>query len=326
MRRGTPAALHNGGAALSLFTAADLDDIHLATLETLERTGVWVEADEAIDIFADAGCRVDRDTRIVRMPPDLVSRALDSARRAFRLCGLDPDKDVLLETGRSAVAPFAEPIMVNDLETGEHRTSTKRDVADICRVADALSDIEINLVGVTSRDVPSETVELHNLEAALHNTTKPISLSLSTAHGAEHAFRMAAAVVGGHDRLRERPVVLAATCPVGPMMFPAGFTEVAFACARAGMPVAAISMDMAGASSPVALAGTLVVQNCELLASLVLVQIVNSGNPFMYGTCTTAFDLRLGNAPVGSPESALCQAGTSAMAAYYSIPSWTAGY
>ena len=80
----------SGGLSLTVFTEAELDDIHLGSLEILERTGVWVEADDALDIFSDGGCRVDRETRMVRIPPHLVEDALRSAPPKSYLCGRDP--------------------------------------------------------------------------------------------------------------------------------------------------------------------------------------------------------------------------------------------
>ncbi len=65
----------SGGLSLNVFTEAELDDIHLGSLEVLERTGVWVEADDALDVFSDGGCVVDRETRMVRIPPYLVEDA-----------------------------------------------------------------------------------------------------------------------------------------------------------------------------------------------------------------------------------------------------------
>ena len=90
MKRGIKSAVHSGGARLSLFAGADVESIHAATLDVLERGGVLVEADDAIDIFADGGCRVDRETRRVRIPPEIVARCLLTVPGSFRLHGIDP--------------------------------------------------------------------------------------------------------------------------------------------------------------------------------------------------------------------------------------------
>ena len=81
----------SGGLSLNVFTEAELDDIHLGSLEVLERTGVWVEADDALDILGDGGCVVDRETRMVRIPPHLVEDAIRSAPPKNYLCGRDPE-------------------------------------------------------------------------------------------------------------------------------------------------------------------------------------------------------------------------------------------
>lgn len=326
MRRGTGSAVHSGGVCLGFFAASDVQDVHTAALEVLQRYGVLVEASDALDLFNDAGCGVDRDSHIVKIPPDVASDAISTAPRCFRLCGRDRARDVLMEPGRSFLTVFSEPVMVNDLESGVNRESTKRDVAHIARLTDYLDEIEVNIVAVTARDVPAETSEQHGLEALLSNTTKPLCMSMYSGAGVRANVEMLAAVAGGHDMLRERPLMLSATCPVGPMVLPTGCTEVIVDCARAGVPCAVVSMDMAGASAPISLAGTLVVQHCEQLASLVLQQRAHRGAAFVYGTCTTAFDMRRATAPMGSPEAAMFQAGSVAIADHFGIPSWTLGF
>ena len=80
----------SGGLSLNVFTPDEIDDIHVATLEVLERTGVFVEDDEPLDIFADGGCLVDRDTRMVRMPPHVVAESWPPARRPSPTAAVRP--------------------------------------------------------------------------------------------------------------------------------------------------------------------------------------------------------------------------------------------
>ena len=326
MRRGSQTALHSGGASLSLFSRADLDDLHSATVQVLERAGVLVESEEAVDIFADGGCRVDRDTHVVKIPEHVLADALVSAKSSFLMCGRDREKDVVVEVGRSLVVPFAEGLAVNDLDTGENRPSTEKDVAEICRLADALEQMDFTLVAVTARDRPIETAAVHNFAAALPNTTKPLQMSMTTRHEAELVLDMAAAVVGGRDALPERPLVVFGSCPVAPLYLGRMLTDSLIPAARLGQPFLCVSMGMAGGSTPITLAGTLVVQNAELLATYVLTQLVNRGNAFLYGNSTCTMDLRWGSGAVGTPETALYQAGSAALGTYYGLPTWSAGY
>jgi len=91
------------------------------------------------------------------------------------------------------------------------------------------------------------------------------------------------------------------------------------------MPVCVLSMALAGASSPITLAGTLVSQNAEILSGLVLSQLACKGAKFIYGSSTTNMDLRMATSPVGSPELALISAAVACLSKYYLLPSLVAG-
>ncbi len=315
----------SGGLSLNVFTESELNDIHLASLEVLERTGVFVEADEALDIFADGGCDVDRESHIVCLPPHVVEDAIRSAPSKFVLCGRDPKNDIVLEPGRVAFTNFSEGIRVVDPWTGELRDSTKADIADIARLNDYLSDIDTHEIAVGAKDVPPETCAVHNAEAQYLNTTKPIGIGPLSRVETQAIFRMAAEIVGGEDELRRRPIVYNGVCPVSPLKLPHEATEVIIETARWRIPNNILSMAMAGGSSPVTLAGTLVTHNAEVLSGITLAQITERGAPCIYGSSTTAMDLKLAAACVGSPELAMISAAVAQMARRYLLPSFVAG-
>jgi trimethylamine--corrinoid protein Co-methyltransferase len=315
----------SGGLSVNVFTEAEMDDIHLATLEVLERTGVFVEDDEALDIFKDGGCRVDREKRIVTIPPHVVEDAIRSAPAKFVLCGRDPKNDFVMEPGRVAFTNFSEGIRVIDVETGEYRDSTIEDVGDIARLNDYLSEMDTHEIAVGGKDVPPQTAAVHNTEAQFLNTTKPLGIGPLSGLETRAIFRMAAEIAGGEDELRERPILYGGVCPVSPLKLPRDATEVIIECSRWGIPDNILSMAMAGGSSPVTLAGTLVTHNAEVLAGITLAQLTERGSPVIYGSSTTAMDLKLAAASVGSPELALISAAVAQMARRYLLPSFVAG-
>ena len=147
----------SGGMSLNVFTDDEIQDIHAATLVVLDRTGIWVELDEALDIFSDGGCTVDRESRIVRIPPHVVEEAIASAPSSVVLCGRDPQNDILIEPGRVGFSNFGEGIKVIDPYTGELRASTKKDMGDIARLVDALPDVDVFEMAVVSGDQPPAT-------------------------------------------------------------------------------------------------------------------------------------------------------------------------
>jgi len=313
------------GLRLEVFSDADLDDIHRGTLEVLERTGVFVESDEALDVMADGGCQVDRETKTVKIPPHVVEDAVRAAPASVRLAGRVPENDIVLEGGRVGFTNFSAGIMVIDPRTGEYRKSTTQDVADLARMTDRLEAIDTYEHAVEGRDAPEETLAVRDAAIALKNTTKCVGTGAMSTYDVDAIVRMGAAVAGGEDKLRERPLVYFCECPVSPLKITKDAAEVIMASARHGIPNNVISMAMSGASSPVTLAGTLVTHNAEVLASLTLAQLTERGAPTIYGSSTTAMDLRFAAASVGSPELGCISAGVAQLAQRYMLPSFVAG-
>ena len=158
MRRNLQAGLsRNGGLSLDVFSEDELAEIHLATLEVLAETGVFVEDAEALDVFDEGGCDVDRETRMVRIPGHVVEAAIRSAPSTFVLAARDPAQDYVMGGARVGFTNFGEGIKVIDVETGEVREPTKQDVADSARVVDALPDVDVYERAVGAHEVPQSS-------------------------------------------------------------------------------------------------------------------------------------------------------------------------
>lgn len=326
MKRNPQAGVSRSAALrLQVFGDADLDDIHRGTLEVLERTGVFVESTEALDVMADGGCRVDRETRTAKIPPYVVDDAIRSAPPTVRLCGRVPENDVVLEGGRVGFTNFSAGIMVKDPRDAAYRESTTQDVADLARMTDYLDAIDTYEHSVEGRDAPETTLAIRDAAIGLKNTTKCVGTGAMSTYDVDAIVRMGAAVAGDEDALRERPLVYFCECPVSPLKITRDAAEVIMGSARHGIPNNIISMAMSGASSPVTLAGTLVTHNAEVLAGLTLAQLTERGAPTIYGSSTTAMDLRFASASVGSPELGVISAGVAQLAQRYMLPSFVAG-
>ena len=310
----------SGGLSLNIFTREELDEIHFATLEVLEHTGLLMDNDTALEMFHGAGAKVDKQKRIVKMPPYLVEDAIRSAPSKLFLAGRNPNNDFIMEGNRVGFTNFGEGVFIIDPYTGEHRETTKQDVADSAKICDYLSDIDVYERAVGASDVPMETVQLHNAEAWLPNTSKHGFMGPGNAYLMQKITQMAAAITGGMDKLKERPIISFITCPVSPLQLVPETCEIIMEGARSGMAVNILSMAMAGGSSPVTLAGTLVDHNAEVLGGIVLSQLTAKGAKVIYGSSTTAMDLRLAAATVGSPECAVINAAVALSLIHISEP------
>jgi trimethylamine--corrinoid protein Co-methyltransferase len=315
----------SGGLGLKVFTDDELDDIHLATLEVLEKTGLLFDDDEALEVLHGGGAVIDKKNKIAKFPAYVVEDAIRSAPSKILLAGRNPKNDFVMESNRVGFTNFGEGVFIIDPYTGEHRETTKADVAASALIADYLSEIDVYERAVGASDVPMPSVQLHNAEAWLPNTSKHGFMGPGNGYLTKKIIEMAAAITGGKDKLIERPIISFITCPVSPLQLVKEACEIIMETARSGLSINVLSMAMAGGSSPVTLAGTLVDHNAEVLGGLILSQLTRKGTKFIYGSSTTAMDLRLASASVGSPECALINAAVAQMSTYYLLPSWVAG-
>ena len=326
MRRNTATERRRlAGVSMRVLSQDGVDDIHLATLEVLGQAGVFVESDDALDVLADGGCRVDRATKMARIPPHVVEDAVRSAPPTLVLHGRDRARDVVVERGRGVFTSFGEGIFVIDPFSGERREPRKEDVAASAAAVDSLDELGICNRALGAHDVPQQVAALHTADAILRNTTKHVFLGPQNGFLAERIVGLQAAILGSADAVRERPLVTFTTCPVSPLKLARDCCEVILAAARSGVGINVVSMAMAGGSSPITLAGTLVVHNAEVLAGITLAQLAERGAPVIYGSVSTGMDLRLASASVGSPELALITAAVAQLAQHYRLPSFVAG-
>jgi len=314
-----------GALRLDVLTDEQVRQIHSATLELLDQTGVFVEDEKALDCFESGGARVDREGKMVQIPPHLVEEAVRSAPSRVVLAGRDPKHDIVLEGSRVHFTNFSEGVRVNDLETGENRAPVKKDLADTARMIDYLDEIDFCEKALGAHDVNQDTVPLHNAEAYLTNTTKHCAFGPGNGKLLNRILEMAAAIVGGFKKLKERPIVSFTTCPVSPLKLVTDCCEIIMESAGNNVVCNILSMAMSGGTAPVSTAGTLVTHNAEVLSGITLSQLTRKGAPVIYGSSTTAMDLRLAAATVGTPECALISTAVARLARDYLLPCYVAG-
>jgi trimethylamine--corrinoid protein Co-methyltransferase len=116
----------------------DLTNIHLNSLELLEKMGVKVFSKEALTILEESGADVDHKKQMAWIPPYLVEEALRKAPKSFKLCARNPKNDVKLDGSHTSCSTDGTGLSTIDLETGERRPSTKDDVAKSALIIDAL--------------------------------------------------------------------------------------------------------------------------------------------------------------------------------------------
>lgn len=315
------------GFGLNAFSSDQLDAIHCATLEVLKNTGIKVESEEAVEIFQSAGASVERFNgyAIVRIPSYLVEDCVRWAPRTVVYYGRTPEQDFVAGAKRVGFSTFGECVKVIDPYTRQLRKSAKQDVGNVALVCDYLDEISVMTRPLCSLDQSPQTQQLHNLEAILNNTSKHTLIGAVNARNAGKMVEMAAACVGGMEKFKKRPNMTIFVCPTSPLTLVKNCCEVIIQAARLGVGIAIIPMALAGATSAVTLAGTLVTHNAEVLSAVILAQLTAKGTPCTYCSMSTIMDLKKLLGAVGSPEHGLLGAGAVKLAQYYGLPSWIGG-
>lgn len=308
----------------SVLSQDQVHEIHIASLEVLEKTGCRILWDEAVVLLKEAGAKVEQD--IVKIPQHVVEECVRLAPKGFVLYDREGNKALELG-GRNSYfgTSTASPNTQDALSYEVHQTRIE-DIARGALIADALTNIDWVMPMGSSQDVPGLAAELYEFEAVVTNTKKPMVFIAYSPRGLEIVYEMAAQVTGGMDRLRERPFMVAYPEPITPLVYPEEVLKKLLYTAGLGMPVIGGPADQAGATSPVTLAGTLVLMNAESLVGLVLAQLKRPGTPYILGGVPTIMDMSTANLCLGAPEMSLMIAAYGDIARFYGLPTWgTAG-
>ncbi len=307
-----------GKVTFRMFDRSDLDSLHWGTLDVLENAGVKIVSKECLDLLESAGCSVDRKAGIAKIPGNLVEESIKKAKKNLTLCARNPKNDVVLDGRRIFCTTDGNGVSVMDFDTGKRRASTSADLQMVGKVANALDSAHIFWPCISSQDVPDHLRHVVDLRVALSSIEKHVQVE-TTSHRREAKWlvKLGSALAGDEKALRRRPIFSSMHCPFSPLQLDPGSTEGALLLAKAGVAISLYGMPQAGATGPVTLAGSIIVNNAEVLGGLTMAQLAAPGSPFIYGTGGAAFDMRTMTWAGGGPERALISAGAGELAHDY---------
>ena len=314
-------SISNPKLRLEILTPQEIKKIHDATLWTIEKVGIRFPSKRAIDIWAAHGAVVDKGKMVVRAKAELVEDALKTCTPVYPLAARDPEQDLLLDGNHVFVGTDGCGVEVIDIHTGRRRTSSLQDVRDISRIADATEEVAFHWVPVSAQDIHPRTRGLHEIKATWENSTKHVQTeSIFNEEEARAAMEMAGLIVGGKDKLCQRPVLSLMQCSASPLGHDGGSLDAALVAAEYGIPTGFMTMAANLTTGPATLAGNLVVGNAEVISGITLIQLAFPGAPVFYAAAQTASDLRTGAYTGGGPEDFLYGAATNSLSDYYNIP------
>lgn len=311
VRSGVKLGVHKRFEVLS---ESELDQIHDATMNILEKVGVCVDSPEALRLFKAAGAQVDGS--IVRIPSRVIEKVIQSAPSKVTLYARNPAQNLYLGEGNVHFTSGFGATWIRDVETGQVRDANLEDLVTFTRLADALDMVHMVLFAVVPQDVPARLLDVICTAEVLQNTSKHVQLSLESAELIDFTFKIAREIAGKGNPLP----ISAGGVPNSPLHYSEDVAVKFIRLARENVPCFIVCGAMAGATAPVTLAGLLAQQNAEFLAGVAIHQLANAGAPVVCGTFSGGFDMRYTKLALGGPETSLITCATQQLCDRYGIP------
>ena len=307
------------GGQLEILSRSDIEKIHGATVEVLERLGMKVWEPRAFDLFKDAGAETDSKTKMVRISESLLKETVGRAPSEFYMYGRDPKYRLRMGAKRVHFSLAGQTVKVHDL-TGLVRDTVMKDTEDVAKIGDHCEYIHHISLGTTPKDVPDEVHGAHHIWANWRNSVKTTDGYNYGAKLSERTLEMLSILRGGEEEMMKTPTLLGFTNPVSPMQLSTELMQGAMIYAKHNQPMLYAPEALAGGTAPVTLAGLLVQQNAEVLSGIMVSQLVRPGAPVFYGTVSAAMDMRTGSPALGGPEVGLINVAAAQLARHYDLP------
>jgi len=297
---------------LEILTEEQVEAIHAGTLDVLRRTGIRFESEKAIKLFEKNGCYVDYTNNRVRFPEGLVEECLRKAPSSYHVKARNPENDMIWG-GNTTYFQALSGTQSIDLETWEPRTPTRKEFHDAITVLDALDNVHIvpwYTPWFGFKNVPPVMAMPEGLAARFRNSSKFIcanysmdcemfNIEMAKAVGAELRTSMAAAP---------------------PLTFYSDAVESAYRIVNAGFILLLVSGSVYGGTSPSTIAGSLITGNAEIIAGIVLAQLIKPGTRVIAQDFSFPQNMRAGSPAFGDIAISLHQAAFNQIWRKYDIP------
>ena len=305
---------------LELLTQETVERVIAEAYELLQDPGVRIHSDEALDLLANAGAAVNKGSRVARIPPDLVQRAVESAPSSFYLYNTAGQPVVHYGGDDVHFDPGSAAIKILDHGTTRARPPVTADVVRYVKLAEMLPQLDAVSTALVCADVPRAMADLYRLYLVLRYATKPVVTGAFAIETWPVMKDLLVAVAGSAEALAARPIAVFDTCPSPPLLWSDITCQNLIDCARHAVPAELVSMPLAGATGPATLVGSVVQHAAENLSGVTIHQLAKTGSPIVWGGSPSAFDMRTGTTPMGAVETMMMDVAYAQVGKHLGLP------
>jgi trimethylamine--corrinoid protein Co-methyltransferase len=308
---------------LELLSSNLVERIFDEAYQLLMKPGIKVQSVEARQLLADAGAITDETNEIVKIPQDIVSKALETTPRQFFLHDRQGNPAVNYQDNIVHFDPGSSGVHILDPETMEHRPSYTNDLVRLVKVAEMLPQYAAQSTAVVCNEVPKAIGDLYRLYLVLLHSKKPIVTGAFSIQTLQSMIDMLAIFAGDFRALAEKPQAIFDVCPSPPLIWSSFGAQNLIELARAGVPSQIVSMPLSGAAAPVTLIGSVVQHTAECLSGITIHQLAKAGSPIVWGGAPAIFDMRQGTTPMGAIETAMIDVSYAQVGKSLGLPTHT---
>ena len=288
---------------ISMLNRSEMEKIHEATLKILKDTGVAFRSEEALAYFQNHGFRIENET--VFFKANQVQSALEQCPEQFTFSARNQAHSLTIGDKEPVIQPASGCVYVQ--EPNKPRRLGLLD--DYIRYQQLLqtSDV-VHLVGgnpIVPSDLNPGSRHFHQIYQTLKHTDKPVIGWTATGRQTNEMMDMLAIAFGGEEQLQTQHVIGTGINPLSPLAYGTETLDCVIAAAKRNQILFVCPAAMSGITAPLDLMGTALMQNAELLACTVLIQLVNPGLPVVYCPASVVGNMKRASFCTGSPESML---------------------
>jgi len=294
--------------------------MHRASLDVLERTGVFVNYQPALDLLKKAGCLVENNH--VRFPSHLVEWAIRTAPSRIVMYNRKGEPVMPLGDRISTYGTGSDCLHILDHRTGERRKPVLQDVVDGIRVSEAMPHVDFIMSMFLPVDEPV-AVEVRQMEMMLIYSDKPVCFVTYEYEGTEEIVEMAEIAMGDADLMRINPTIMCYLNPTNSFVHNEAPLRKLFYCAEKRLPFVYLPDILRGMTGPITREGAMSCHNAGVLVGVVLSQLVNEGAPVIISSARPShLDMKTMVAPYVTGPGGFGGVGINH---YYNLPVFTTG-
>jgi trimethylamine--corrinoid protein Co-methyltransferase len=294
--------------------------MHRASLDVLERTGVFVNYQPALDLLKKAGCLV-KDNH-VRFPSHLVESALRAAPSRIMLYNRKGEPVMPMGDRISTYGTGSDCLHILDHRTGERRKAMLQDIIEGIRVSDAMPHIDFIMSMFLPSDAPVGA-DVRQMEIMMNYSAKPICFVTYGWEGTPEIIEMAELAAGGAENLRINPTVICYLNPTSSFVHNESALRKLIYCAEKRLPFVYLPDLLRGMTGPMTREGSMACHNAGVLVGLVISQLVSEGAPIIISSARpSTLDMKTMVAPYGTGSGGVSGIGINH---YYNLPVFSTG-